>query len=130
MLNEQDLIHIRQTREEITRLRTVPVILFHETVSEVVDPLTGEPIAAPPTEEVAECTWSDLTSGGPGSDDITMVAGVVAEAGDAIANFDIAVNIEGVTRVQHEGNMWRIRSRDSIGLGVDNRHYVLLRRIT
>lgn len=130
MLNDKDLELIRETRKDITQLRTVPVILFHETVSETVDPLTGEPIDAPATEEVVQATWSNLTSGGPGSDDITMVGGVEAEAGDAIANFDITVNIEGVTRIQHEGQMWRVRSRDSIGLGVPNRHYVLLKRVT
>lgn len=130
MLNELDLEFIRENRKDITRLRTVPVILFHETVSEARDPLTGEPIPAPDREEVAEATWSNLTSGGPGSDDITMVGGVVAEAGDAIANFDIAVNLEGVKRIQHEGHMWRVRAIDEIGLGVPNRHYVLLRRIS
>lgn len=130
MLNERDLEHIRDNREDITQLRTVPVILFHETISEAVDPLTGEPIAAPPREEIAECTWSNLTSGSAGSDDIIMVGGVVAEAGDAIANFNIDVNFEGVQRVQHEGYMWRVRSRDEVGLGVPNRHYVLLRKVT
>lgn len=129
MLNERDLAHIRENRKDITQLRTVPVILFHQTISETVDPLTGEPITAE-REEVAECTWSNLTSGGAGSDDITMVGGVVAEAGDAIANFDISYNLEGVERVQHEGRMWRVRSKDEVGLGVPNRHYVLLRRIT
>lgn len=130
MLNELDLEYIRANRKDVTQLRTVPVVLFHETVSETIDPLTGEPIKAPPTESVAEATWSNLTSGGPGYDDITMVGGVVAEAGDAIANFDISVNMEGVARIQHEGVLWRVRSRDSIGLGVPNRHYVLLRRVT
>lgn len=129
MLNEQDLEFIRDNRDEITHLRTVPVILFHVTLSETVDPLTGEAIEAE-REEVAECTWSNITSGGAGSDDIVMVGGVVAEAGDAIANFDIAVNLEGVERVQHEGYLWRLRAKDEIGLGVPNRHYVLLRRIT
>lgn len=129
MLNDKDLEFIRENRKDITRLRTVPVILFSETVSETYDPLTGEPIAGS-REEVAEATWSNLTSGGPGSDDIVMVGGVVAEAGDAIADFDISYNMEGVTRVQHEGHMWVVRSKDPIGLGVPNRTYVLLRRMT
>jgi hypothetical protein len=129
MLNEKDLEFIRETRKEITHLRTVPVILFSETISETIDPLTGEPIRGT-SEQVAECTWSNLTSGGPGSDDIIMVAGVVAEAGDAIADFDISYNMEGVTRVQHEGKMWVVRSKDPVGLGVPNRTYVLLRRVS
>lgn len=129
MLNEKDLEMIRETRKEITHLRTVPVILFSETISDTVDPLTGEPIRGT-SEEVAEATWSNITSGGAGSDDITMVAGVLAEAGDAIADLDIAYNMEGVTHIQHQGHMWRVRSKDEIGLGIPNRHYVLLRRET
>lgn len=129
MLNEKDLEMIRETRKEITHLRTVPVILFSETISETIDPLTGEPIRGI-SEQVAECTWSNLTSGGPGSDDITIVAGVEAEAGDAIADFDIAYNMEEVTHVQHQGKMWRVRSKDEIGLGVPNRTYVLLREVS
>lgn len=129
MLNEKDLEMIRETRKEITHLRTVPVILFSETVTDAVDPLTGERIRGT-SEEVAEATWSNLTSGGAGSDDITMVGGVLVEAGDAIANLDIGYNMEEVTHIQHEGNLWRVRSKDEIGLGVPNRHYVLLRRET
>lgn len=129
MLNEKDLEMIRETRKEITQMRTVPVILFSETVTDTVDPLTGEPIRGT-SEEVAEATWSNLTTGGAGSDDITMVGGVIAEAGDAIANLDIGYNMENVTHVQHGGHMWRVRSKDEVGLGVPNRHYVLLRRET
>lgn len=129
MLNERDLELIRETRSQITQLRTDPVILFSETISDTVDPLTGEPIKGT-SEEVAEGTWSNMTSGGPGSDDIIMVAGVLAEAGDAIANFDISYNLDGVTHIQHEGQMWRVRSRDEIGLGLPNRSYVLLKKVT
>lgn len=129
MLNEKDLEMIRENRKEITQLRTVPVILFSETVTDARDPLTGELIRGS-HEEVAEATWSNLTSGGAGSDDITMVGGVLAEAGDAIANLDIGYNMENVTHIQHKGQLWRVRSKDEIGLGVPNRHYVLLRRET
>jgi len=129
MLTDKDLEFIRENRKQITQLRTVPVIIFRPGVSEDIDPLTGE-VLSTETEEVAEATWSNITSAGAGSDDITMVGGVVAEAGDALADFDIAVNMTGVSYVQHEGQRWRVRSMDSIGLGVPNRHYVLLRRVT
>lgn len=129
MLNENDLAFIRENRKEITRLRTVPIIIFRSGVSEDIDPLTGEVLSVE-TEEVTEATWSNITSGGAGSDDITMVGGVVAEAGDALADFDIAVNMTGVRFIQHEGQRWVIRSRDEVGLGVPNRHYVLLKKVT
>lgn len=129
MLNDKDLEFIRQTREEITQLRTVPIIIFRSSPSEDVDPLTGE-TKSTDSEEMTEATWSNITSGGAGSDDITMVGGVVAEAGDALADFDISVNMTGVRYVQHEGQRWVIRSRDEVGLGVPNRHYVLLRKVT
>lgn len=129
MLNERDLEHIRKNREDITRMRTEPIILFREELTGAIDPLTGEQISSS-TEEVVEATWSNITSGGAGSDDITMVGGVIAEAGDAIADFDIGINFEGVSRVQRQGQLWRVRSHDEIGLGVPNRHYVLLRKVT
>lgn len=129
MLNERDLEFIRSNRDEITQLRTVSVVLFREVATETVDPLTGDIIMGQ-TEEVAEATWSNLTSGGPGSDDITMVGGVIAEAGDAIADFDISYSFDGVNMVQHEGHLWRVRAKDAIGLGPPNRTYVLLKKVT
>lgn len=129
MLNEQDVQFIKDTRKQIVMMRTEPLILVQNVLSNVIDPLTGERIGG--TIEVAsEATWSNLTSGGAGSDDIVMVGGVVAEAGDAIANFDIDVDLTGVERVIRRGIAWRIRSNDTVGLGGDNRHYVLLRRVT
>lgn len=128
MLNEQDIEMIRKTRDDITQLRTVPVILHRTSTDGPRDPLTGEQTKTTSTEP-AECTWSNLTTGGPGTDDITMVGGVIAESGDAIANFDIAYDFESVTHVERDGEMWRVRSKDEIGLGVPNRHYVLLKEV-
>lgn len=129
MLNENDLEFIRQNREDIVKLRTVPIMIFRSVVGTEVDPLTGE-YKSTETSEVVDATWSNITSGGAGSDDITMVGGVVAQAGDAIADFDISVNMTGVEFIQYKGAQWRVRSRDDIGLGVPNRWYVLLRKVT
>lgn len=131
MLDADDMIEIRHNRKVMSIMRTVPVIAFHqgETTPEI-DPATGEFIVTDGSEQVIDVIWSELTSGGPGSDDIKMVGGVVAESGDAIMDFDIGYNFSNVQIVQHEGQSWRVRSHDTIGLGVDNRHYVLLRRTT
>lgn len=131
MLDLDDMLEIRNNRKIMSVMRTVPVIAFHEgeTLPEI-DPATGEYIEAEGSEQVINVIWNELTSGGAGSDDITMVGGVVAEAGDAIMDFDIGYNFANVEVVQHEGQVWRVRSHDTIGLGVDNRHYVLLKRTT
>lgn len=130
MLDADDMVEIRRNRRIMGLMRTTPVVAFHRgATTPEIDPVTGEYIEAEGSEQVINVIWNELTSGGPGSDDITMVGGVVVEAGDAIMDFDIGYNFSNVEIVQHEGQAWRVRAHDTIGLGVDNRHYVLLRKV-
>lgn len=134
MLTESDIEWIKGNRKEIEQNRTDTLILYHETESEVIDPITGDPVPTDPIEETIEATFSRLTSQSAGSDGtgVVMVGGVVAETGDAIINFDVDVTVSDVDKVKHINSdvMWSIKARDKIGLGEVNRNYVLLERVT
>lgn len=134
MLTEEDIQFIKETRKEIEQNRTDTLIIYHENESVEINPITGDPIPAEPTEEVIEATFSRLASqsaGGNGNG-VVMVGGVVAETGNAIINFDVEVDVSDVDKVKHVASdiMWSIKSRDKIGLGEVNRNYVLLERVT
>lgn len=129
MLTKADIEFIKRNREQITRNRTVPVILWREEETGK-DPFTGRPIYEEVPEEV-EATWSSITSQSGGEGELIIVNGVQAETDDVIANIDIKHNIDGVTRITHgvTGVRYRIRARDQLGLGELNRHYLLLKKV-
>lgn len=129
MLTKADIEFIKRNREEITRNRTVSVILYH---SKIVgeDPFTGNPIYGEETE-LAESTWTSLTSQSGGEGELIYVNGVLAETDDVIANLDISYDISDVDTIVKEetGVKYRIKARDEIGLGENNRHYLLLKKV-
>lgn len=129
MLDPADAEFFRQTRAEMTHLRTYPMVLTRTIKGGATDPFTGDTIDTTECEQ-AEGTFRRITSGGAGSDDIVMVDGVVAEAGDAIANLDISYDMRGVTHIEVYGANWRVRATDEVGLMIPNRHYVLLKKVT
>lgn len=129
MLEPEDLEFIAGNREQITKLRTIPIMLTREVVGTERDLLTGEYKTTTVTDEVYG-TFRRITSGGAGSDDIVMVNGILAEAGDALVNLPIHYDMDGATHLTIDGERWRIRSTDAVGLGGANRHYVLIKKVT
>jgi hypothetical protein len=129
MLTKADIEFIKRNRAEITQNRTDSVIVYHKSaVSE--DPFTGDEVYDE-TPETVEATWIRYTSESPGTDDKRYVNGVIAEVGDAFADFPLTTNLTDVDTVKHvaSGELWRIRGVDKIGLGEPNRQYVLLGRV-
>lgn len=133
MLTDADIELIKRTRAEITQNRTDSVIIYQRQLTGE-DPFTGDKTYEDiPT--TVEATWTRLTSqsaGGAG-DAIEYVNGVRVEPGNVIANFDIEdVDFEGVRDVMHvkSGERYTVKAYDTVGLGEDNRHYVLLERVT
>lgn len=130
MLTQADIEFIAKNRAEITQNRTDSVEIIHR-IEGADDPYTGDPTVTEVPETV-ECTWRLWTSQSPGSNDVAYVNGVRVESGDAMANFDIAVNMSDVRRVKHlpTEDVYDVQAMDDIGLGDPNRHYVLLRKVT
>lgn len=129
MLEPEDVQMIRETRAQITKLREFPMVIQRQTTGTVKDPLTGEYVTSTERIDVIG-TFRRITSGGAGSDDIIMVNGVVAEAGDAIANIPFTYDIAGATHLIAHGETWRVRATDAVGLGGPNRYYILVRKVT
>lgn len=126
MLTKSDIEFIKRNRTEITKNRTDSVILFKKKETGK-DPFTGD-VKYGEVEVSAECTWLTYTSESPGTADRRIVDGVVADAGDAFADFELDVDLTDVTKVKHvpTGENWIIRGIDLVGLGEPNRQYVLL----
>lgn len=129
MLTKSDIEFIKRNRTEITQNRTDSVILFKREVIGV-DPFTGDEKYRD-VEVPAECTWLTYTSESPGTDDRRIINGAVAEVGDAFAEFDLSVDLNGVNKIKHvpTGEYWIIRGIDLVGIGEPNRYYVLLGKV-
>lgn len=134
MLSKEDIAWIKENRKELEQNRTVTLILYHEVEGTEKNPLTGELIKLPPVEEEVEATFRRITSQSAGNNGngVIMVDGVIAETGNAIANIGVDIELSDVDKVLHvpSERMWRIKARDRVGLGEENRNYVLLERIT
>jgi hypothetical protein len=129
MLTKADIELIQETRKEIEQNRTVPVTLYKKVpIGE--NPFTG--VMDYDVEDVpAECVWKPYISMSPGTEDRVIVEGVVAEAGDAFATFDLSYDLDGVDKLKHgpSGEEWAVKGIDKIGLGEPNRYYVLLGKV-
>lgn len=129
MLEPEDVQMIRETRKQITKMREFPMMLIRQVTGTKKDPLTGEYITTTERVDVVG-TFRRITSGGAGSDDIVMVNGIVAEAGDAIVDLPFKYDVTGATHLDIHDERWRIRAMDPVGLGGPNRYYILVRRVT
>lgn len=129
MLTKADIEFIKRNRAEVMQNRTSSVILYHK-VPTWTDAFTGD-MLYDVVPETVEAYWIHYTSESTGTDDKRYVNGVVAELGDAFANFDLSVNLDDVEKVLHvpTNKEWRIRGVDKIGLGEPNRYYVLLGKV-
>lgn len=129
MLLKSDIELIKRTRKEVIQNRTEDVVLYRKTkIGE--DKFTGDATYAT-TEETVEAVWLHYTSESVGTDDRKIVNGVLAEVGDAFAEFEMNVDLKGVDKVKHvpTGETWAIRGIDLIGIGEPNRQYVLLGKV-
>lgn len=130
MLTKADIEFIKRNRAEVTHNRTDSIIIYHKgTATE--DPFTGDLVYGNPTPETVEATWRMYASESPGTDDRRYVNGVVAEVGDAFADFEMTVDLTDVEKVKHvdSGELWRIRGVDKLGIGEPNRQHVLLGKV-
>ena len=129
MLTTTDIDFMNGTRTEITTLRLKPLTLKRTVVGED-DPYTGNPIITYSTDEVLG-TWMALTGGGMGGGgDYEFVDGVKVQSGDVVANVSIEYDVEGTTEVIRNGKRYAVRAIEHLGIGEENRHFLLLRRIT
>ena len=130
MLTKADIEFIKRNRAEITRNRTVSVKLIHENIVIGEDQFTGSPIYGT-EEEIVDSTWTSLTSQSGGEGELVFVNGVQAETDDVIANIDIQYDLSDVKKIIHVDTdvEYRIKARDQIGLGENNRHYLLLKKV-
>jgi hypothetical protein len=129
MLNTQDIEFMNDNRAEVTQRRLKPLTLKRTVVGEE-DPYTGNPTTTYPTSEVLG-TWMALTGGGMGGGgDYEFVDGVKVASGDVVANISTEYEVEGTTEVVRDGKRYKVRAIEKLGIGVENRYFVLLRRIT
>lgn len=127
MLTPKDIELIKRTREEITsyRLKQFTVI---RSVEGAEDPYTGNPIEGEEELEVLG-TWHPVTGSGTSGTDYEYVGGVRVISGDITANIDIGYDIIGATHVVRDGERYAVRAVERLGLGEDNRYFILLRKV-
>lgn len=127
MLNDMDVELIKATRADITQHRLKPFTLIM-TIEGAEDPYTGNPIEAEVEMEVLG-TWVPMTGSGSSGTDFEYVDGVKIITGDIIADVGIEYNLDGATHVVRDGIRYVIRAIEKLGLGEDNRHFILMRRV-
>lgn len=127
MLNDNDVEFIKATRKQITQHRLKPFTLVM-TIEGAEDPYTGNPIEAEIEYEVLG-TWSPVTGSGSGGVDFEYVGGVKVITGDIVADVSIEYNLDGATHVLRDGVRYVIQAIEKLGLGEDNRHFILMRRV-
>lgn len=129
MLDEFDIQHIKETREQITANRKEPVILFKKVAGEE-DPFTGD-VTYTETQATEQATWKALVSNSGGEGEIQFENGVHVITDDAIINLNIEVDIGGLFKVERvrTGEQYVIKAKDILGVGEPNRHFILLELI-
>jgi hypothetical protein len=129
MLDEFDIQHIKENREQVTAHRKESIILT-KRVESGTDPFTGDPTYAE-TQETVDGTWKVLISQSGGEGEIQFDNGVHVVTDDVIINLDIAIDVTGISKVQRvrTGEQYVIKAMDIKGLGEPNRHYILLELI-
>lgn len=130
MLEKHDIQFIKDNHEEVTLNRMQPVVL-HRRVKSGTDPLTND--ATYTTEsQPAEATWVFITTQSAGNAEVEYVNGVRVESGDAIANFDISYTLSDVRDITYipNGEPYRIKTKEAVGLGEPNRHHLLVEKVT
>lgn len=129
MLEPWDIQHMKDTRKEITRNREEDILLTKRVVIGT-DPFTGDKKYREEARTV-KGTWISLISQSGGEGEIQFENGVHVVTDDAIINLDIEIDIEGVTKVTRvlTGEQYVIKAADIKGIGVPNRHYILLELI-
>lgn len=129
MLDTHDIEFMNANRDEVTQRRLKPLTVKRTVVGED-DPYSGNPTTTYPVTEVLG-TWMTLTGGGMGGGgDYEYVDGVKVNSGDVVANVSVSYDIEGATEVIRDGKRYKVRALEKLGIGVENRYFILLRRIT
>lgn len=129
MLEPWDIQHMKETRKEITRNREEDILLTKRVVIGT-DPFTGDKKYREESETV-KGTWVSLISQSGGEGEIEFENGVHVVTDDAIINLDIEIDVDGVSKVTRvlTGEQYVIKALDIKGIGVPNRHYILLELI-
>ena len=129
MLEPWDIQFMKDTRKEITRNREEDILLTKRVVIGK-DPFTGDKKYREEARTV-KGTWISLVSQSGGEGEIEFENGVHVVTDDAIINLDIEIDMEGVTKVTRvlTGEQYVIKAEDIKGIGVPNRHYILLELI-
>ena len=129
MLEPWDIQHMKDTRKEITRNREEDILLTKRVVIGT-DPFTGDKKYREEARTV-KGTWISLISQSGGEGEIEFENGVHVVTDDAIINLDIEIDVDGVTKVTRvlTGEQYVIKAADIKGIGVPNRHYILLELI-
>lgn len=128
MLNDNDVELIKATRKQITQHRLKPFTIVMTIDGAYEDPYTGNPVDAEVEFEVVG-TWSPITGKGSGGVDLEYVGGVKIVTGDIVADIGIEYNLDGATHVIRDGIRYVIQAIEKLGLGEDNRHFILMRRV-
>ncbi len=129
MLEPWDIQHMKETRKEITRGREEDILLTKRVVIGK-DPFTGDKKYREEARTV-KGTWVSLISQSGGEGEIEFENGVHVVTDDAIINLDIEIDVDGVTKVTRvlTGEQYVIKAADIKGIGIPNRHYILLELI-
>lgn len=130
MLEKHDVQFIKDNHREVALNRLKPVTL-HRRVKSGTDPLTGDATYKAELQP-AEATWVFITTQSEGNAEVEYVNGVRVESGDAIANFDISYTLSDVRDITYipNGETYRIKTKEAIGIGEPNRHHLLVDKVT
>lgn len=128
MLTPEDVQLIRDTREEVVQLRTKSFDIIRTNPNGAVDSFTGR-VGTTEEQFTVRGTWTPFTGSGTSGTDFKYVDGVEVEAGDIKANVSIDYDIKGARFVVKDGVRYAVKALEELGLGEDNRYFLLLRRV-
>ena len=126
MLTNDDINLIKQLRNELECLRTVPVTLVR-LVENGQDPYTKEPITETITE-VVNALVKPLTTDKDLNERI-LIDGVETIKEGLRIKFSSDVNLDGVDHVYINGNKYKLISSTQRGIGTVNRYECIVRRV-
>lgn len=125
MLTQGDIDLMKANRKELEQLRTTPVTLTRRTVTGE-NPYTKEPIFTEAIETVNAIV--EGFTGEVGGEQL-IVNGVVIQEGDVNVTFDISVNLNGITQLEHDGVAYVLFSVQERGIGTPNRYECVARKV-
>lgn len=126
MLTSDDINLIKQLRNELEYLRSVPVTL-ERLVESGEDPYTKEPITETVTEVVNALIKPIETD--KNLNERILIDGVETIKEGLQIKFSNDVNLNGVDHVYINGNKYKLISTTQRGIGTVNRYECIVRRV-